>query len=227
VTETILAIAAHPDDEILGLGATLARHAEAGDDVHIVIAAEGSTSRSDKRDVISHAPVLEHLKEAAATAARILGCHPPRMLGLPDNRMDSCDLLDVVKLLESTVSEIKPRVVYTHHAGDLNVDHRILYEATLTACRPLPGSTVRAIYAFETVSSTEWAPSLPFLPSHFVDAEPTWQKKMDALRAYDVEMQTPPHPRSLSIIEALATYRGSCVGLAKAEAFETIRQVQC
>lgn len=226
MTQTVLAIAAHPDDDILGLGATLARHAEAGDHVHIVIAAEGSTSRSDKRDVASHAPALEHLRKAAAAAAKALGCKPPRMLGLPDNRMDSCDLLDIVKLLETIVSEVKPTVVYTHHAGDLNIDHRVLYEATLTACRPLPGSTVRAIYTFETVSSTEWSPSQHFAPNHFVNASATWQKKMDALRAYDVEMRRPPHPRSYEIVETLATWRGSTVGLDKAEAFQTIRQVR-
>lgn len=225
--ETVLVVAAHPDDEVLGLGATLARHAAVGDAVHMIIVAEGSTSRSDRRDIVGHATELTQLRQAANAAALILGCRPPRMFGMPDNRLDSCDLLDIIKKLEAAVVEIRPTIVYTHHAGDLNIDHRILHDATLTACRPLSGSSIRAIYAFETVSSTEWSPTLPFVPNHFVDAEPTWQKKMAALKAYASELRPAPHPRSFEIVEALASWRGACVGLKKAEAFQTIRRVQC
>lgn len=227
MTETVLVIAAHPDDEILGLGATVARHVDDGDAVHTVIVAEGSTSRSLHRNTASHAEQLSQLHEAAITAARILGSHPPKMLGLPDNRLDSLDLLDIIKPIETIVSEIRPTIVYTHHAGDLNIDHRILYEATLTACRPLPGTQIRAIYTFETVSSTEWGPSQPFIPDHFVDVETTWSRKIAALNAYSSEMRPAPHARSVEAVEALAVWRGASVGLGKAEAFQTIRQIRC
>lgn len=227
MTETILVIAAHPDDEILGLGATIARHADDGDAVHTIIAAEGSTSRSLQRDTASHAKQLGHLHEAAMTAARILGSHPPRMLNFPDNRLDSLDFLDIVKPIEAIVSELRPNIVYTHHAGDLNIDHRILYEAVLTACRPLPGASIRAIYTFETASSTEWSPSQPFIPNHYVDAQRTWDRKIAALEAYATEMRPAPHARSVEAIEALAVWRGASVGLGKAEAFQTVRQIRC
>lgn len=227
MTETVLVIAAHPDDEILGLGATVARHSAAGDAVHSVILAEGATSRDVQRDNGIRRVELMELQQSAANAAAVLGARPPVMLGLPDNRLDSCDLLDIIKKIDAVVGELRPSVVYTHHPGDLNVDHRITCEATLVACRPLPGSPVRAIYAFETVSATEWAPQRAFLPNHFVDAAPTWERKIAALSAYAAEMHPFPHARSVQAVEALATWRGSSVGLAKAEAFQIIRQLQC
>ncbi|MBS4047995.1 MAG: PIG-L family deacetylase [Alphaproteobacteria bacterium] len=227
MTETILVIAAHPDDEVLGVGATVARHAAAGDAVHTIIVAEGATSRDAQRNNAARVDELIALRQSAAEAAAILGTSQPILLGLPDNRLDSCDLLDIVKKIEAVVDRVKPSVIYTHHAGDLNVDHQIVHEAVLVACRPLPASPIRAIYAFETVSATEWSPQQTFLPNHFVDAGPTWQKKMAALSIYESEMRPFPHARSLEAVEALAKWRGSSVGLNKAEAFQIIRQLQC
>jgi len=228
-SRTILVVAAHPDDEILGVGGTVARHSAEGDRVHSLILAEGSTSRSDSRDAGAHAAEIEALREAARAAARCLGAEPPRFAGLPDNRMDQLDLLDVVKAVEAVVAAVGPTVVYTHHGGDLNLDHRIAHQAVLTACRPLPGTALEAIYCFETVSSTEWAtPEIgrPFLPNHFVDIAGQLEQKRQALACYEREMRPFPHARSIENVEHLARFRGGSVGFHAAEAFAVARQLR-
>jgi len=228
-TRTILVVAAHPDDEILGVGGTVARHVHEGDRVHSLILAEGSTSRGDSRDHVAHATQIEALREAARGAARCLGAEPPSFAGLPDNRMDQLDLLDVVKEVEAVVEALAPAVVYTHHGGDLNVDHRITHQAVLTACRPLPGTMLEAIYWFETVSSTEWAtPDIgaAFLPNHFVDIAEHLEQKRQALACYAQEMRPFPHARSIENVEHLARFRGGSVGFQAAEAFSVARQLR-
>src|SRR4029079_222285 len=142
MTDRILVVASHPDDEILGLGGTLARHADEGARVDLLIMAEGATSRDDKRDAKARGAETSHLRESAAKAAAILGLNPPRFGGLPDNRMDSMELLEIIKLVEGVFADVRPTVVYTHHAHDLNIDHQLTHQAVLTACRPLPGSGV-------------------------------------------------------------------------------------
>ncbi|MGD1875913.1 MAG: PIG-L deacetylase family protein [Kiloniellaceae bacterium] len=228
-TRNILIVAAHPDDEVLGVGGTVARHAGAGDRVHTLILAEGSTSRSGQRDTGAHGDAIAALKEAARAAARCLGGEAPRFAGLPDNRMDGLELLDVVKEVETVVQEVAPAIVYTHHGGDLNVDHRIAHQAVLTACRPLPGTTLEAIYCFETVSSTEWAtPDIgrPFVPNHFVDIAGQLEQKRQALACYQAEMRPFPHARSVEAVEHLARFRGASVGFEAAEAFTVARQLR-
>jgi LmbE family N-acetylglucosaminyl deacetylase len=227
MAERVLVVASHPDDEILGLGGTLARHAEEGDVVDILIMAEGATSRDRTRDPSSRRDEMAGLRAAAGKAARILGVRPPRFAGLPDNRMDGLELLDVVKLIEAAVAEVKPDIIYTHHAHDLNVDHQITHQAVLTACRPLPGAVVSAIYAYETVSSTEWGVAgHGFHPTHFVDVSRYLDRKVSALEAYESEMRPAPHARSTAAVRALAQLRGSSVGMAAAEAFVVIRELR-
>jgi len=170
----VLVVAAHPDDEVLGCGATVARHSAEGDEVHSLILAEGSTSRAPSRQAAADSDELAHLQACARAAASVLGAASVRFGGLPDNRMDHLDLLDVVKLVEATVDELQPTAVYTHHGGDLNVDHQITHRAVLTATRPVPGRSVQRLYTFETVSSTEWGERLdPFVPQRFVDVSST------------------------------------------------------
>jgi LmbE family N-acetylglucosaminyl deacetylase len=219
----ILVVAAHPDDEVLGVGATVARHARAGDEVHALIVAEGSSSRGGSRDAAVKAHEIESLRESARAAARVLGAHPPRFGDGPDNRLDEMALLDVVKIVEHHVADVRPETVYTHHAGDLNVDHRVVHQAVLTACRPLPGSSVREILAYETVSSTEWG--TPFVPNHFVAVDGFVDAKLRALECYRSEMREFPHPRSAESIRALAAFRGASIGASAAEAFAVVRSV--
>lgn len=225
--EIVLVVAAHPDDETLGCGGVMARHAKEGDTVETLILAEGATSRDAKRDAQSRSAEIEALRRAARKSARALGVKPPRFGGLPDNRMDSLDLVDVVKIVERAVAEIHPTILYVHHAGDLNIDHQIAHQAALTACRPLPGSTVKAIYAFEVPSSTGWAgPQHVFRPTRYVAIAEEWSAKRKALLAYRSEMRPYPHARSIEGLESLAKFRGNTVGVEMAEAFETIRQLE-
>ena len=223
---SILVVAAHPDDEILGCGGTLAWHAARGDTVHVLIVAEGATSRDSRRDPEGRDAELTGLRAAASCAASTIGADEPRMLGLPDNRLDGLPLLDVIKPVEAVVEAVAPEIVYTHHAGDLNVDHRIVHQAVVTACRPLPGSSVRAIYAFETPSSTEWqSAGEAFRPQRWVDIEPFLRCKMRALEAYEAEMRPFPHARSFDAVEALARWRGASAGLKAAECFMVVREL--
>lgn len=226
--QRVLVVAAHPDDEILGLGGTLARHVDEGDVVRTLILAEGATSRDDARDTAGRREELDDLVVAAQRAAQALGLDAPEMLGLPDNRMDSVALLDVIKPIEHVVRSFQPQIVYTHHGGDLNVDHQRTHQAVMTACRPLPGSTVEAIYTFETVSSTEWTTESTgdtFRPTRFVGIVDQLERKLAALEAYASEMAPFPHARSMESVRALATLRGASVGLEAAEAFMVMREI--
>lgn len=228
MSDAVLVVAAHPDDEILGAGATLARHARAGDAVHVLILAEGATSRDAHRRPTERSADIEALRKAAACAAGAIGAQIPRFGGLPDNRLDTVPLLDVVKLVEAAIAELSPQIVYTHHGCDLNVDHRVTHAAVATACRPLPGARWRAIYTFETPSSTEWASpeqGAPFRPTRFVDAGETIDAKLAGLACYSAEMRPYPHPRSIEAVRALAAWRGASVGLRFAEAFQVLREV--
>ena len=228
MARSILIVASHPDDEILGVGGTAAWHAARGDRVVTMIMAEGATSRDMTRKAGKRGEEMAALKRAAAMAASALGLEPPRFGSLPDNRMDSLDLLDVVKVVEKLVAELAPDVVYTHHGADLNVDHRVTHQAVLTACRPLPGARPCSIYTFETVSSTEWASDCTgpvFRPQLYVDISASLKNKLASLEHYHMEMRPFPHPRSISAIESLARWRGSQVGYEAAEAFGVIRHV--
>ena len=215
--DTVVVIAAHPDDEVLGCGGTIARHAAKGDSVHILFLADGVSSRQNTSEGAS-----ESRLEAACRAASILGAYPLSTLALPDNRLDSIVLLEIVQGVESFLAATKPTIIYTHHGGDLNVDHRIAHQATITAARPQPEYSVRAIYSFETPSSTEWATSAighSFVPNHFGDIGDYLSVKHEALVQYDAEMRAFPHARSFEAVEALQKWRGASVGLDAAEAF--------
>ena len=220
--KNVLVIAAHPDDEVLGCGATMARHAKNGDSVHIVILAEGVTSRDEQRDRCVRDGELSELATAARKAKEILGAQTLDLHDFPDNRMDSVDLLDIVKVIETYISRYKPEIVYTHHTGDVNIDHRRIHEAVIAACRPVPSQTVKTLLFFEVPSSTEWQPpgSAPqFAPNWFVDVSATLDIKLEALDAYRSEMRPWPHPRSVEAVEHLARWRGATIGADAAEAF--------
>lgn len=220
MSKIVLVVAAHTDDEALGCGGTIAKHVAKGDSVYTVFLADGVTSRPCASE---NDQAERHI--AACRAQEMLGIKKSFMLGFPDNRMDSVALLDIVQELELVVDEVKPQVVYTHHYGDLNIDHRITHQATLTACRPFPGSLVKEIYAFEVLSATEWNTpgNYTFTPNLFVDISDYIQTKMNALSAYELEMRVAPHTRSLENTEQLARLRGNSVGVAFAEAFYTVR----
>jgi LmbE family N-acetylglucosaminyl deacetylase len=219
---SVLAIVAHADDEVLGAGGTLARLAHNGEVVDILILADGVGARGSVEGAARRA-------EAARRAAACLGARDPIMLGLQDNRLDSLDLLDITQQIERVLEELRPRDIYTHHAGDLNIDHAICHRAVLTAARPIPGRSVRRIYAMEIASSTEWAAPgshTAFVPSRFVDISGFINQKRLALEAYAEEMRPFPHARSFEAVEALARWRGATAGMPAAEAFVVIRDLE-
>ena len=220
----ILVVAAHPDDEVLGCGGTIARSVAEGHRVTVAILGQGAASRYSPGTPESVAEVAE-LVEMSRNAGRILGTDDVRHFGLPDNRFDSVDLLDVVKILEELGRELQPEVVYTQHGGDLNVDHAITFRAAMTAFRPVPGTGVSALYAYEVASSTEWAfgkYAPAFVPDTFVDIGTCLELKLKAMAAYAGELREFPHPRSIRALRIQAEERGVCIGVAAAEAFATI-----
>lgn len=227
MTDNILVVAAHPDDEILGVAGTCAYYSSRGAKVQAFIVGEGITSRHESRDEKLAEDELLMLQEASRNAAEILGCLPPLFGNYPDNRLDSLCLLDIIKVIEKVILEFNPNIVYTHHIGDLNIDHCIVSKAVHTACRPLPGSKISKLLAFETPSSTEWAPynRLLFEPNYYVEIGPFLEKKLAALDCYEKEMRVFPHARSKEAILSLARWRGASSGLTAAEAFSVVRQV--
>lgn len=220
----ILIVAAHPDDEVLGCGGTIARHVALGDVVRILLLADGVGGRLQAAEPEA---VIERSK-AARNAAATMGADAPILLGWPDNRLDRMELLDMIQPLEKVIREFKPSTIYTHHGGDLNVDHRLTHQAVLTACRPQPEGPVTRLLTFEIPSSTEWSSAsigAPFCPNWFVDISTVIDQKMAALRCYGEELRSFPHARSLEGIEALARLRGSSCGVPAAEAFMLIREI--
>ena len=218
----ILVIVAHPDDEVLGCGGTISKHIKSGDKVNTVIVAEGVTSRDENRDIFLRKNELKIIKSHSLKAAKILGISHTEFLGFPDNRLDSIDLLEIIKKIEKYIFKFKPDIVYTHHYGDLNIDHRIVHNAVMTACRPFSTKFIKKILSFENPSSTEWQ-SLSFnsyfKPNYFVNIENHISKKINAMKQYKTELNEWPHTRSLEFLEILAKYRGSISGMKYVEAF--------
>ena len=224
----VLVIAAHPDDEVLGCGATAARLVAEGHDVQFAILGEGITSRHRDRGEADSAQLAALQRQAHAAAAKV-GVQRVVLHNFPDNRLDTIPMLEVVKVVEDLVQQIKPEVIYTHHGGDLNVDHEVVYRAVLTATRPIAGQPVREIYAFEVPSSTEWAfqhLAPPFRPNVFVDVERTLEAKIAAMQCYETEARVFPHPRSPEALRAIAMRWGSAAGCSAAEAFELVRSIR-
>lgn len=213
----VAVIAAHPDDEVLGCGGTMAWHAAKGDCVEVLIVSQGITSRihSNSEDIVP-------LREMATRANQILGVKRIQFLEHPDNQMDSVPRLEVIQQVECFIQECQPQRIYTHHFSDVNIDHQRVHEAVLTASRPMPNSWVKELLFFEVASSTDWQVSgtkMPFVPNYFINIENHLAQKIDALGIYVDEMREFPHSRSVPALEALAKWRGASCGVKAAEAF--------
>ncbi len=223
--KNVLVFAAHPDDELLGLGGTVRRLANEGVVVRAIILAEGLTSRADTREDADKTG-LEELQKDARKAADIVGYKSIEFCGLPDNRMDAMELLDIIKIVSGFIEKYRPDTIFTHHHGDLNIDHRITCEAVLTACRPVGEYCVERIYAFETPSSSEWNYNYaePFIPNVYFDVTDTLEAKVKGMACYRTESTSYPHPRSAEALRSLGSYRGSNSGFKAAEAFMLLRE---
>jgi len=212
----ILIVAPHPDDEVLGCGGTLIKHAKSGDNIHLCIATVGYTPDWSQE-------YLDNRSIEIKKVGKILGIKKIHMLGYPTVKLDTISQKEINDCLFNLVSKVKPQVVYIPHRGDLNIDHRILHDASLVALRPLNNSTSR-ILSYEVPSVTEWGVQ-PFTPNIYSDITETYEAKIEALKNYEGEMRASPHPRSLEVIEAHARKRGSEAGIQYAEAFMLIREI--
>lgn len=224
--KSILILAAHPDDEVLGCGGTIAKLVDEGATVNVAFVADGVFSRIGEESAKQQE--LTARRTAAQGACAILGVKSVSFGDFPDNRMDTIPLLDITQAVEALIAKHQPEMVFTHHAGDVNIDHRRLHEAVATACRPQQGHPVKTLLCFEVPSSTEWqlpgsAPA--FMPNWFVDISTTLDRKLAALEAYADELRAWPHPRSRQGVEHLAHWRGATVGVDAAEAFILGRQL--
>jgi len=229
----ILVICAHPDDETIGMGGTLKKLSKKHN-VSILFVAEGITARRKSGYAtipqydVDHDEMKKMKKEIivrknhAKKALSILGIKKMRFLDLPNQELDQIPLLKITKQIESEISNTKANVIFTHHFNDLNLDHRIVYEATITASRPIPGSTVTSIVSFEIPASTDWRKPYQFNPNLYIDISKELEYKVKALEAYNYEIRKPPHPRSKTITKAIANRWGSLSGYNAAEAFEII-----
>ena len=226
----ILVVVAHPDDELLGLGATLNKLSkDASTFIRVVILGEGITSRSDNRDEDKWASELVKHKACIQKAKEEIGYDELAVYDFPDNRFDSVDLLDIVKIVEKEKEDFKPDVIFTHHGGDVNIDHQRTFDAVITATRPMELESVKTIVAFETPSGTEWRASTDprhFIPNLFISvSEENVNAKIQGMENYEFEKRTYPHPRSPEALEIQAKRWGVVVGKKYAEAFMLVRSV--
>ncbi|MBI5412969.1 PIG-L family deacetylase [Candidatus Peregrinibacteria bacterium] len=222
MSKRILVVAAHPDDEILGIGGTVINHAVKGDETYCLILAEGVKSRESGTD-----EEVKELRQQGLMAGKILGYKDIFFAGLPDNSLDTISLLSVAKEVERCLEKIKPDILYTHFENDLNIDHRIAFRAVTTASRPCNNNCPKEIYTFETLSSTEWQGKngQKFAPNCYINIENTIDKKIEAMKKYKNEMRKYPHSRSAEGIKILAQYRGLECGLKFAEALQLVRRI--
>lgn len=223
---SVLCIAAHPDDEVLGVGGTIARHAIDGEDAHVCILSDGVTSRYDNHE--NATKEIEQRRDRARQACETLGA-TVSLHEFPDNQFDTVALLDIVQTIEAEIERHDPQIIYTHHYGDLNVDHELTCRATVIATRPLSNSGIERVLAFETLSATEWSAPSPengFQPQHFVTVTDQLETKLAALQVYEDELRDFPHPRTVDTVRRNARIWGAKTGVAAAEPFELIREVR-
>lgn len=228
--KSILVVVAHPDDEVLGLGSTMyTLIKDYNCKVKAVILGEGITSRADQRDVSKWQRELDIHRSNIRSAQKSIGYESVSVYDFPDNRFDTVPLLDLIKVVEKEKSEFVPDAIFTHHGGDVNIDHQRTFEAVITACRPMSDEKVKTIVAFETMSGTEWrASSDPrhFIPNMFVEVdEESLLAKIKAMEAYEFERRTYPHPRSPEALRVRAQMWGVTAGRLYAEAFCLVRSI--
>jgi len=224
----ILVVVAHPDDELLGLGGTMYKLIKTYScNIRVVILGEGLTSRSDSRDVEKWQAELETHRSNIENARKKIGYESVGIYDFPDNRFDTVALLDIIKVVEKEKQNFRPEIIFTHHGGDVNIDHQRTFEAVITSARPMNDETVKSIISFETPSGTEWRASTDpkhFIPNLFIEIEEDGlQAKIEGMENYEFEKREYPHPRSPKALKIQAQRWGIVVGKKYAEAFSVVR----
>ena len=218
----ILIIAPHPDDEVLGCGGVMKRFAVEGSDVYILIVTRGTPKKySDER--------IAKGRDQALQAHSLLGVKETFFFDYPAPELDLISVAAISDSISQLISKLGITTLFIPHRGDIHIDHSVVFDAALVAARPIGNYTIKSIYAYETLSETEWAAPFSddaFIPNHFVNIEHYFQYKLDAMSCYSGQVRTFPNPRSLETIEALAKFRGATVGFKRAEAFMTIRTIE-
>lgn len=217
----VLVIAPHPDDEVLGCGGVMARHSAEGDEVYVLVVTRGVPE-------LFPPEVIEGTRLELKAAHDLLGVKETVFLDLPAPQLDSTPGHVVADGVSKTIRRLEPEVVYLPHRGDIHSDHRVVYYATLVACRPIHNRSVKKMLCYETLSETEWSPPFgedSFVPTVFVDIGRFLADKLEAMACYESQLQEPPNPRSLAALENLARMRGNVVGLQAAEAFMLVREI--
>lgn len=226
MNKKILIIAAHPDDEVLGCFGTVSRLIKEGYEAYTLILGEGKTSRDEIRSNNNKKDEIEELNIEIQKANKTIGIKKVFIESFPDNRFDSVDLLDIIKVITKVKEEVNPDIIFTHYENDLNIDHQLTYKAVITATRPMKDECVKEIYSFEILSSSEWNYPLSFSPDTFFDISTTIDLKIKAMKEYKSELCEYPHPRSLEGIKLNSRYHGMRVGKNNIEAFKTIRRIK-
>ncbi|TLP38534.1 PIG-L deacetylase family protein [Arcobacter arenosus] len=226
MSKKILIVAAHPDDEVLGCFGTVSKLIKEGYEAYTLILGEGKTSRDEKRLVENKKDEIKILNNEIQKANDVIGIKKVFVETFPDNRFDSVDLLDIIKVISKVKEVVKPDIIFTHYEHDLNIDHQITYKAVITATRPMENECVKEIYSFEILSSTEWNYPLSFSPDTYYDISDTIDLKIEAMKEYTSELCEYPHPRSLEGIELNAKYQGMRIGKRYVEAFKSVRVIK-
>ncbi len=224
----ILVVAAHPDDEVLGMGGTIAKYASQGDEVAVLIVTDGSTSQY--RDNSKLQEIISEKKAETSKCAAILGIKHVFYGDLPDMKLDITPHIEINRVIEKTINDFQPSIVFTHFIGDVNIDHRKVYESTLVACRPVSGQCVKRLFLYSVPSSTEWNVQMAsnvFLPNWYEDISGEYaEKKYKAMECYKTELREYPHPRSIQYLKTADIAEGNKVGLLEAESFVLLRSIE-
>lgn len=224
----ILVVAAHPDDEILGCGGTIAKYVKQGHKIKTIILTRGVSSRF-KNDSYKINKLQKKLNNASKLANKAIGVKDLKFFDLPDNQFDQTSLLSLVKIIEKEIKIFKPCTIFTHYINDLNIDHQYTSKAVITAARPHSKSLVREILFFEINSSTDYqinSNGFQFQPNLFIDISKTIKQKKGALKAYNAEMMSYPNSRSIKSVINRNLALGNSVGLEAAEAFQIVRKIE-
>lgn len=219
----VIVVAPHADDEIIGCGATMAKHIKNGDEVYVIIATNASKGAPD----LYNEEIVANIRNEALHAHNFLRITKTFFLDFPAPALNAFPEFEISMELLNVFSQVMPNILYLPHSGDIHQDHKAIYRASLVAARPQGNNKLERIYCYETLSETEWTPmsEKPFVPNHFVDVSDVFELKCKAMGFYKSQIKVFPHSRSLDTFEALAMYRGSTIGVKRAEAFTVERQI--